>query len=64
LLSHCGVIISFISGRVRQMFPIIGIHEARHFYVSPTFSLVWIASGLPTNWTQLPVPRGWGSVLI
>ena len=28
------------------------------------FSLVWIASGLPTNWTQLPVPRGWGSVLI
>ena len=27
-------------------------------------SLMWIASGLPTNWTQLPVPRGWCSVLI
>jgi len=23
------------------------------------FSLVWIASGLPTNWAQSPVPRGW-----
>jgi hypothetical protein len=46
------------------MFPFIGIHEARHFYVSPTFSLVWIASGLPTSWTQLPGPSGWNSVLI
>jgi hypothetical protein len=45
-------------GRVRHMFPIVGIHESRHFYVSPTNRQGGWHSGTPVWRVQVTINNG------